>query len=226
MSASTSAGARAPVRVRCAAVSVAVACSNGCSDRRSASGACASRTWRSGTETAWPIASARAAACFAARRRAFGSAASRGTLAARLAARRSSSSALGAWGSCRSLPVARGARARGRAGGSAATTAPRRSAGRLPCRVSCCSARAVRSTDRVRPRRMIILGSMLARLLRSSSMQGGKACQLRHTHLYSARIWADDTRFTPQSRAVSGRKTLAIHCQGAHLARGGCLVRG
>ena len=176
MSASTSAGARAPVRVRCAAVSVAVACSNGCSDRRSASGACASRTWRSGTETAWPIASARAAACFAARRRAFGSAASRGTLAARLAARRSSSSALGACGSCRSLPVARGARgarARGRAGGSAATTAPRRSAGRLPCRVSCCSARAVRSTDRVRPRRMIILGSMLARSLRSSSMQGG-----------------------------------------------------
>ena len=29
-------------------------------------------------------------------------------------------------------------------------------------------------------------------------------------HFYSARIWADDTRFTPQSRAVSGRKTLAI----------------
>ena len=210
MSASTSAGARAPVRVRCAAVSVAVACSNGCSDRRSAfrspkmsskgraplltraaavsvavacskacrdrrkaSGLWASMTCRSGTLTAWPISSAAAALRFAARRFKFFSSSSTATLAPRRFARSASSAALGACGSCRSLPVARGARARGRAGGSAATTAPRRSAGRLPCRVSCCSARAVRSTDRVRPRRMIILGSMLARSLRSSSMQDG-----------------------------------------------------
>ena len=192
-----SAGARAPVRVRCAAVSVAVACSNGCSDRR-APRARASRTWRSGTDRLAHRVRARGGLLRGAapRVRLGGVARHLGRGSPRAAAARRPWARAAAAAAC----PWRGARARGRAGGSAATTAPRRSAGRLPCRVSCCSARAVRSTDRVRPRRMIILGSMLARSLRSSSMQGRRRVNCA-TLLSSARIWAEGTSFTRTASA-------------------------
>ena len=159
--------ARARRRVRCAAVSVAVACSNGCATAAAPRARARRGPAKRHRDRLAHRVRARGGLLRGGRVRLGGV---RGTLprgSPRAAAARRPWARAAAAAAC---PWRGGARPRPR---RRLSRHHRAVAGAPGFVASVVAARAVRSTDRVRPRRMIILGSMLARSLRSSSMQDG-----------------------------------------------------